>query len=195
MSDYSGSHTSRITRERYSAPERSRSFATSATPGRYTYSVHSLPDKDNQTSAIDANVLPQVPFDDKESYGADDLYSYVPRRGTAHYSAHPTLRSYAPDADSDADVDVDDDQPRARAYRFRLDRASPTPTEPTEDDFSEDEPIVAERLLAVSARRARSVMNIVESKYTGLGVLERPHGARVTVVEGSGAAKPLFRWM
>lgn len=43
--------------------------------------------------------------------------------------------------------------------------------------------------------RPKSVLGVVESRYTGMGVLGRRHGARVTVVQGPEAGAPLFRWM
>lgn len=55
--------------------------------------------------------------------------------------------------------------------------------------------MLTDRRMDLGPRRVKSVANIMESRYTGLGVMGRPHGARVTVVEGAGTAEPLFRWM
>lgn len=124
---------------------------------------------------------------EKRRYRNNNVEFVPPYRGKDKYC------DSASDSDADSDVNVDD-EPRARAYRFRLDRASPSPTTPTENE-SEDEPLVADYRAVAGAGKPRSVLSIAESRYTGMGVPGRRHGARVTVVQGPKAGAPLFRWM
>lgn len=161
--------------------------------------------------------LPHLPnpshvgaYDAYDTYGGTYDSPRTPRRRTRIYEGlgRRPGRKYSPpgsddgkneaEADPDSDVDYMGSDNESCTYAFQLarPRSPPSTVISTEDDRSST--VLEAKPTTPAVVRQKTVSHVYESQYTGLGIPDDLHSARLTIVHGAPvatAAQPLFRWM